>query len=391
MNDIYSLIEQIPVRHDLISSFVLLGIVLMFLIVIVIFLRTKKSNHAIRLLGYLLLLIGLISVDNYSCYTGMMKHALHLNDSTEVFTLLLGPFVYFLIRAFVRKKGLKWKWDVIHFIIPFAYVILQLGYYISPIANKYNAYINAYHPELPWYDMTYNKFFLFGDILKSEFRLIVIASFIVYLILSIKVYFGYNQVMSASSNTNRSKFSKSILVFAFLANITVLLVFLNFSEDLGDHFISIYLTIVTILIASFLMAESRFFERSWIADKYETSGLKNVSEGLFARIEELVDSEKYYLNKNTSLRDLAEKLNSSPNYISQAINKEKGINFNEFINRYRIKEAVKRLNDENYKHYNIESIGETVGFNAKTTFYAAFKKQMGLTPSAYLKSLKSDS
>ena len=387
MQELDLLIDQIPIRHNLISSFVFAGLLMEFLIVIIIFARTTKNDQAIRLLGWLLLILGLIVLDNYLCYTGLIKYSLHLNDSTEILTLLIGPFVYFLTRAFVKQGGLRWKWDIIHFIVPVVYCCILLGYYISPVSTKYNAYVNAYHPNLEWYDMSYTDYFLFGDLIKSEFRILVLISFLIYMVLSVKVFLKYRRDDATNLNSNRIIFSKNMLLVSVSTVVIVFLVFLNYRNDLGDHLISIFLTITILIMTTYIMAESRFFEKSWIADKYETSGMGIAPEGVFLQIDKYVQDQSYFLNPKTSLSDLSAKLNIPNNYISQAINKAQGANFNDYINRYRVKEAQRRLSSEQYKHYNIESIGGSVGFNAKSTFYAAFKKHTGKTPSAYLKSL----
>lgn len=393
MQEVSKLIEQIPIRHDLVSSFILAGVLIGLWIVLVVFIRSDAKNHTTRIFGFLLLVELLLVLDGYLCYTGLIKYSLHLNDLTEPLSLLLGPLIYLFIRAIVHKENFKLEWDVLHLLPAIIYFLTQAIYYAQPLALKYNAYTQAYHPSLEYIDYSYSSIFLFSDWVKDYFRWFIIVSIGVYLLLSIRIY--YYQIKQATNNVKlkekRHLFSVNLLVLAAIVFLLILIIFTNFQNDLGDHYIYIFLTVINFVAAGFIMAESRFFEKSWVSDKYDTSGLKNVSKGLFVKIENYVIGEQYFLNNDTSLRDLAEKLNSSPNYISQAINKEKGINFNEFINRYRIEEAVKRLKDENYKHYNIEGVGESVGFNAKTTFYAAFKKQIGETPASYLKSSKSKS
>lgn len=391
MGTIQNYINQIPVRHNLVSSVVLSGIIVGLLLAFVIFIRSSKKNHGIRLFGVLIFIETLIGLDIYLCYTGLMKYCLHLNDTTEPLVLMLGPIMYFISRAFVKKQGVSWKWDILHLLLPIGYALVQLGYYLESLPVKYNAYVNAYHPSLPFAEFSSSDFFWRAVAIKDEFRILVLLSFIFYLFLSSRTYIRSVREKTKQGNSNPKIFTRNILLGALLTILFVGLIFLNFRNDLGDHFITILFTIINLLIAGFLISESRFFENAWIADKYETSGLKNVSVALYPRIEKYVTEEKYYLNKKVSLRDLADKLNSSPNYISQAINNDMGINFNEYINRYRITAALEMMNDENYANYSIASIGESVGFNAKTTFYAAFKKQMGETPASYLKSSKSES
>ena len=56
------------------------------------------------------------------------------------------------------------------------------------------------------------------------------------------------------------------------------------------------------------------------------------------------------------------------------------------LSQYRIREACRRINDvEHYGNYTIEAIAKSVGVTSRTSFVQNFKRQTGLTPSAYLK------
>jgi AraC-like DNA-binding protein len=97
----------------------------------------------------------------------------------------------------------------------------------------------------------------------------------------------------------------------------------------------------------------------------------------------LLENEKIYKNPDISLGSISARLGISVTYLSQLINKISGVNFSDFINEYRVKESQKLLTHPNYSGYAILSIGLESGFNSKSTFYAAFKKHTGVTPSVY--------
>ena len=102
----------------------------------------------------------------------------------------------------------------------------------------------------------------------------------------------------------------------------------------------------------------------------------------------LMIEEKPFLQKTCSIDELAKKLASNRQYLSQLINKQFGKNFNNFINEYRIKEARKFLLDNKYDKYTIEGISKIVGFNSRTSFIAAFKIYTGVTPSFFKNTYK---
>ncbi|GAB1857913.1 hypothetical protein MHTCC0001_27500 [Flavobacteriaceae bacterium MHTCC 0001] len=89
-----------------------------------------------------------------------------------------------------------------------------------------------------------------------------------------------------------------------------------------------------------------------------------------------------------SLHTLSKELNLSEGYISQTINRNIDSNFNDYINSLRINDSKTMLQDHQYNNYTIAAIGLEVGFNSKSSFYTAFKKFTGQTPTTYKKSVR---
>ena len=91
------------------------------------------------------------------------------------------------------------------------------------------------------------------------------------------------------------------------------------------------------------------------------------------------------MHTELTIVDIAEKLKVHPRRISVAINSIHQQNFNTYVNEFRIKKAELLLADENLNNLSIEGIGLEVGFHSKSSFYSAFKKVTGTTPSNYKK------
>ncbi|WP_422105275.1 helix-turn-helix domain-containing protein [Winogradskyella sp.] len=108
----------------------------------------------------------------------------------------------------------------------------------------------------------------------------------------------------------------------------------------------------------------------------------------FETLNAAIRTERLFLNPTIKLKDLANTHNLSEGYISQLINKHSGLNFNEFINTLRIDEAKHLLLNKDYDHYTIMAIGLESGFNSRASFYTAFKKYTGQTPSEFRKSVR---
>jgi AraC-like DNA-binding protein len=78
-------------------------------------------------------------------------------------------------------------------------------------------------------------------------------------------------------------------------------------------------------------------------------------------------------------------------HITEVLNEKYGRNFFSFVNEYRIREALSRMNDPKYQHYTLLAIAYDAGFNSKSTFNSFFKAYTGKTPSAYRKEMSKSS
>jgi len=101
------------------------------------------------------------------------------------------------------------------------------------------------------------------------------------------------------------------------------------------------------------------------------------------KVYEVVMKDKIFKDLDLTLEYLAKKMDINRNYLSKAINKTTGKNFNTYINEYRVKEAIKLLSSEKSDIISIDAIALEVGFNNRTSFYQSFKKITGLSPSDF--------
>jgi len=63
------------------------------------------------------------------------------------------------------------------------------------------------------------------------------------------------------------------------------------------------------------------------------------------------------------------------------------MNFNDFVNHYRIEAVKKKLEAGEQRNMTLIGIALECGFNSKTTFNRAFKKSTSMSPKDYLKKL----
>ena len=124
--------------------------------------------------------------------------------------------------------------------------------------------------------------------------------------------------------------------------------------------------------------------------KYQKNAIGETEKSeLLHRIFMVMENADDVYSNDFSLQRLAELVDGNPNYVSQVINEKYNCNFNALLNEYRIREACRRINDqEHYGNQTLDGIAQSVGIRARSTFVAAFKKFTGMTPSAYQKLAK---
>ena len=122
-------------------------------------------------------------------------------------------------------------------------------------------------------------------------------------------------------------------------------------------------------------------------DTEKTLKQNGVEEKLLYDFQQLLESEKIYRRQGFDLDTAAKMLNSNRSYLSRAINQSKHKNFTEYINLYRVEEAVEIIKEQNRggNNYTIQTVSEIVGFGNRTSFYDAFKQVVGVTPIEYKK------
>ncbi|MCW9029829.1 MAG: AraC family transcriptional regulator [Kangiella sp.] len=115
--------------------------------------------------------------------------------------------------------------------------------------------------------------------------------------------------------------------------------------------------------------------------KYSRSGLdEQRSEKIADKIEQVMKAKSLYLNPDLSLKLLAAEIAEKPNYVSQALNQKLNSSFFDYVNGHRI-EYSKQLIRQN--KLPILDVAFASGFNAKSSFYKAFKMKTGQTPKQF--------
>lgn len=147
-----------------------------------------------------------------------------------------------------------------------------------------------------------------------------------------------------------------------------------------NHIITYSITILIIIIT---------FSILWIyfRKRKKTSLITTDPETqeLYSEITEKIISEKMFLKKGLTIKEVASGFNIPTNDFAELFEKASNENFFDFINRYRVEEFKTEINKDENRNFTMLYVAQMCGFSSKSSFYRIFKSFTGETPSQYCK------
>lgn len=381
-----------------VNPFILLVLIFVMLVMAVNpVLKTKPG----RILFYLLISYFLMSVNSMLMSFGLRN--IFINTLWTYFPVMLfiAPLCYFYVKSLVTENyklnGIK----LLHFAVPVLFTIFSL------IVNVFVS-VGYFSDDLALYEKSISLFIKMQDIALFY---IVLASFLFYTFLSIRVYVVHNKGIEHYFSFSEGVSLRWIRIF-ILGMIFYFLIFILSNNELflvswiSNTVYDFSHTIITLffifLIGTNGVKQRNVFEVSnnvinvandsnveAILDHHEkeksvTSGLdESRKKELHEKMIVLFEKDKIYLNPSLTLDFIAKELDTNRSYVSQVINECFDSNFYNLVNKYRIDEAVKMLQDEKFSNYSIEGIANSCGFASRSSFSSSFKKFTGKNPSDY--------
>jgi len=300
------------------------------------------------------------------------------------FSFLYGPLLYFYFKRITQQYTFK-KTDLLHLLPTVLFLIYIIPIYSLSAQEKLNIMLES---ALIGHNAGDSKDMLVIVVLKL-ISLIVYGFFIRGLYLKSK---SNKEVSNVNKSWQKNIYGLHFLYIVTYAIYGVLIVNHIFS-GIFYHIPIVMMAMMVLYLGYSANVQPNVFSGLYSVDnrlffKYEKSGLtESLSNELKEQLMRLLDQEKIYKESDINLGALAERLNTTRHNASQVINEHFNISFHELINKYRIREAKKILNQNHQKNLNIIDIAYEVGYNNKVTFNKAFKKETNLTPSQFQKTV----
>jgi AraC-like DNA-binding protein len=116
-------------------------------------------------------------------------------------------------------------------------------------------------------------------------------------------------------------------------------------------------------------------------EKYSRSRLRDDSAQYYlSKLQTLMATERAFLESDLSLQSLAGRIKLSPHHLSQILNEKLHKNFYDYINEQRVEHARQLLQEP---QATITGVAFDSGFNSKNSFYNAFRRHAGMSPSEF--------
>jgi len=102
------------------------------------------------------------------------------------------------------------------------------------------------------------------------------------------------------------------------------------------------------------------------------------------QLRRLMETTKIYTEPELTLAQLARAAGTTPVKLSSLLNQQMGMNFFEFVNRWRVEEFKKQVLTDEGKKLSLMGVAYNCGFNSKPTFNRVFRTFTGKTPGEWL-------
>ena len=353
-------------------------------IFIFIILNIKKGVDRLgTFLISLFVLFNSLFILHLSLY--VINYQYHLPQAllmTATFSFLYGPLLYFYFKRINYNYKFKLI-DTLHLLPSVILFVSILPYYMMSPLEKFNILFDG------------------KNVLQSAAYTVIIVKILslsIYAFLILKMYRKNKKTINSKRNDTfcwqRNLLSLHIIyTIAYIIYAGGITGIVNFQPLF--HLQIVVMVSVVFYVAYIAYGQPEIFKgKMKLLDplklfKYKKSGLtSSLSLELKENLLKLLNEDKVFLDNDLNLESLSIKLNTTRHNTSQVINEHFKMSFSELMNQYRIEEATEILKRDEYNSLSIIQVAYEVGFNNKVSFNKYFKKQLSLTPTQYIKSLR---
>jgi putative ABC transport system permease protein len=337
--------------------------------------RSANRFLALALFTMILWMMRVLAID-----VGLDNHLLHWDRFPTQFLLALGPLFYFYVLKITRPQcKFTWK-DMLHF----SPLVLEQGALVFQIRESNNTGAATYATQA-------------FQQLNPVLQLLIFISMMSYLYKCNRLIQGfYRRLQPVLMDRPLVEFRwlrRLLAATALLWCVWIVCAAAAYFVYHGQPGIQVYypfyiffaVMIIWTAAAAFLKPQAGAMTQTHLSVK---PPIPVELRAKAAWLKKAVEANRYYEDPELSLGSLAEKLRLPPHELSRVINTVFRKNFNDFINEYRVRDVVSRMQDPAFDNMTLLGIAFEAGFNSKSTFNRTFRQLTGKTPAEFNNHMK---
>ena len=368
-----------------IRGFITLILIFIALLLAVFLLTVKTKNKTSNriMASYFIVFAIHISVFFYANY---VRIPVALDMLRDQIAFLGSPLLYLYVVSCIYSDFKLEQKHLLHF-VPFA---IELLIYFP------NFYLVSNEEQIAFFS---NYFANIETKISLVYGVLVTIIYLIFIFIELR---RYKELLLENYSSITNYNYKWLLQ---LARISILLISLSTVKsiyklfDSNEAILDIMRIITTLALLGYLcwivlksLYQPELFRgidsKHQLVKKLIESEVDNKNDEILEKISSLksfMKTEEPYLDSSFTIHNLANQINIPYRNLSILINHDLGQHFFDFVNEYRINKAKEILKNTENKKLTVLEILYEVGFNSKSSFNTAFKKQTGLTPTQYRK------
>lgn len=378
---------MVEINYNIISLIDFLGLFQGLLFGILLMLG-NKTNRPSLFLGLFIITFSAESFNTILQETHFLAQYPQLLFSPTDFYFLSPALLFLYAKSLVFDLNRKDYWLLIPGIIEF---LIFAVLFCCPVSTKIELYS-------VWENSIFNLFYILSFIFFALYFIIKIIQLINQHQTRINNYYS-------STHNKQLKWVKMAAYYQlFSFGIMIIFLIFLFNHDFQTDVLFSLLNLIFIYWASLFGFKQARIEVPILSDQpinlsekttipsvpppkkiEEKTLLTDELDQDYQFLLNIMSTEEPFINSELTLTDLATLCRFSTKRLSHLINQKSGMNFNQFINQYRVNAAKEMLLNPQFNHLNVVGIGYEVGFNSKASFYAVFKKIAETTPAKFKK------
>ena len=346
-----------------------------------ILLLFAHDNISRRYLGFFYLTLAYGFTTPVLYYSGLMYNVPHLFRTGNIAWLIAMPLSWFYVRTVITQKPLG-GWDLLPLVTVALIVVDLFPFFLLPGAVK----AEVYRAEVGHLDRLTQ--WRHGWLLSLP-----VAVSITYIQMAIYWFLQMRLLYSPRAGhirKQKTKYSWMVIFTALEIGLflpLLLLLTFGFHNNLWINVpppaVAVILSTMTLMLhPDILYGRDRLVPPPPARTRVTLDN--GTTQHISAQLETLMQEMKPFLDADYTLKQLADAIGVPSHKLSAYINQVIGSNFSEYLNQWRIRHCLELFQNGEIHRLNQHGIAAMCGFNNRKTFSAAFKKNTGKLPSAFL-------